>query len=97
MGLFDSIFGSKNTEERLSQLEGRVEAIEDLLEEGYRPPEDLQKMVLDILTEPKTTLEIAEELGKSRSWTSYVLNRLEKKGRVREKEMRGREILYERV
>jgi len=33
----------------------------------------------------------------SRSWTSMVLNLLEKKGKVREKRMRGREILYKRV
>jgi len=96
MGLFDGIFGSK-TDDRLSELEERVAALEELMDEEYKTSEKFRKEILDFLSEPKTTSEIAEKLGKSRSWTSYVLNRLEKRGKVREKGMRGREILYERV
>jgi len=96
MGLFDGIFGSKS-DERFSSLEERVAALEELMDEEYETSEKFRKEILDFLSEPKTTSEIAKKLNKSRSWTSYVLNRLEKKGKVREKGMRGREILYERV
>ena len=97
MGILDGLFGSKGTEERLSRLEERVEVIEELLEEENQPLEELQNKIMDILSEPRTTSEIATKLNKSRSWTSYILNRLEKTGKVREKELRGREILYERI
>ena len=96
MGLFDGIFGSK-TDDRLSSLEERVGTLEELMDEEYKTSEKFRKEILDFLSEPRTTSEIAEKLDKSRSWTSMVLNLLEKKGKVREKEMRGREILYERV
>lgn len=97
MGLFDGLFGSKGSDERLSRLEERVKAIEELIEEEHQDTKELQGKILDILSEPRTTVEIAEKLDKSRSWTSYILNQLEKKGKVREKGMRGREILYEKV
>jgi len=96
MGLFDGIFGSK-TDDRLGKLEERVAALEELMDEEYKTSEKFRKEILDFLSEPRTTSEIAEKLDKSRSWTSYVLNRLEKTGKVREKGMRGREILYERI
>jgi len=38
-----------------------------------------EKEIINILSEPRTTSEIAEKLDKSRSWTSYVLNLLEKR------------------
>jgi len=96
MGLFDGLFGSK-TDDRLSKLEERVAALEELMDEEYKTSEKFRKEILGFLSEPKTTSEIAEKLNKSRSWTSYVLNRLEKTGKVKEKGMRGREILYEKV
>ena len=96
MGLFDGIFGAK-TDDRLSKLEERVAALEEMMDEEYKTSEKFREEILDFLSEPRTTSKIAQKLNKSRSWTSYILNRLEKNGKVREKGMRGREILYERV
>ena len=96
MGLFDGIFGSK-TDDRLSNLEERVAALEELMDEEYKTSEKFREEIMDFLSEPRTTSEIASKLNKSRSWTSYVLNGLEKKDKVREKGMRGREILYEKI
>jgi len=97
MGLFDGLLGLKRIEDRLSRMEERLGAVEELLEDEYKPSEEFKKDILEFLSEPRTTAEIANRLGKSRGWTSIILNILEKKGRVKESGRRGRELLYERV
>jgi len=97
MGIFDGILGLKKTEERLSRLEERLDAVEELLEEEHQASEEFRKEIIDLLSEPRTTSEIAEKLGRSRSWTSIILNLLEREGKVRESGKKGRELLYARI
>jgi len=82
---------------RLDDLESRVESMEAFLEPDIHRLEESEEEVFQALEKQMTTEEVASKLGKSRSLTSILLNRLEKKGKVREAGRRGRELLYERV
>lgn len=93
----DGIFGLEDIKKRLKEVEDRLDIMERLVEEEYQPVEKFRSKILEILSEPKTTGEIASELGRSRSWTSYVLNQMERRGYVKESGRRGRELLYARV
>lgn len=89
MGLID-FFTHRDLKERISRLETDIRKIK-LSMEGVIA---LEQRILDSLDEPRTTGELASELGRSRSWISHVLNELEKSGKVEEIGRRGREILY---
>ena len=96
MGFFDGIFGSKK-DERLDRLEKRMDRVESLLEEEYSTSRETKDNILELLSEPKTTDEIAATINLSRSRTSFLINKLEKEGKVKETENVGREILYVKV
>jgi len=97
MPLFGDILGLNEIRERLKRVEERLDNMENFIKPEIEYLEKGEKKVLAVLDEAKTTKEVASALEMSRSWTSMVLNLLEKKGKVREKGMRGREILYERI
>jgi len=97
MPLFVDILGLNEIRERLKRVEERLDGLENFIKLEIEYLEKGGERVLAALDKAKTTQEVASALGMSRSWTSMVLNLLEKKGKVREKEVRGREILYERV
>jgi len=60
--------------------------------------EDIEQMKLLLaLDTPQTTKQLAERLDLSRSYTSTLLNRLEKTKKVKESGRRGREVVYKRV
>jgi len=96
MGFLDGIFGSKK-DERLDRLEKRMDKVESLLEEEYSAGRETEDKILELLSEPKTTDEIAATINLSRSRTSFLINKLEKEGKVKEKERRGKEIVYVKV
>jgi len=96
MGFLDGIFGSKK-DERLDRLEKRMDRVESLLEEEYSASRETEDKILGLLSEPKTTDEIAAAINLSRSRTSFLINKLEKEGKVKEKEKRGKEIVYVKV
>jgi len=52
------------------------------------------RKILDLLSEPKTTRDTASVIKLSRSRTSFLINMLEKNGKVIESGKRGKEILY---
>jgi len=97
MGIFDGILGLEEVRTRLDNLESRVESIEVFLEPDIHRLEESEQEVFQALDKVMTTEEVASKIGKSRSLASLVLNRLEKKGKVRESRWRGKELLYERV
>ena len=97
MPLLGDILGLNDIRERLKRVEERLDTLENFIKPEIEYLEKGEEKVLAVLDKAKTTKEVASALEMSRSWTSMVLNLLEKKGKVREKEMRGREILYERV
>jgi len=97
MGLFDGLFGSKKTDERLDLLERRMGRVESLLEEEYASAKETEKTILDLLREPKTTDEVAAAINLSRSRTSFLINKLEKEGKVKETEKTGKEIPYVKI
>jgi predicted HTH transcriptional regulator len=95
MEFLDRILGLGTIKKRLDEVEERISRVENLVEEEYQPVEKFKSKILEILSkEPKTTEEIAIELGKSRSWTSYVLNQMERKGDVKEIGRKGRKLQY---
>ncbi|MBU4202169.1 MAG: hypothetical protein KKE96_04670 [Candidatus Altiarchaeota archaeon] len=97
MPLLGDILGLNEIRDRLKRVEERLDNMENFVKPEIEYLEKGEEKVLAVLDKAKTTKEVASALGMSRSWTSMVLNLLEKKGKVREKDMRGREILYERV
>ncbi|MBU4266603.1 MAG: hypothetical protein L6243_05925 [Candidatus Altiarchaeales archaeon] len=97
MPILGDILGLSEIRDRLKRVEERLDSLESFVKPEIEHLEKGEDKILAVLDKAKTTKEVASALGMSRSWTSMVLNLLEKKGRVREKEMRGREILYERV
>jgi len=97
MGIFDGILGLEEVKTRLNNLESRVESMEAFLEPDIHRLEESEQEVFQALEKQMTTEEVASKLGKSRSLASLILNRLEKKGRVKEAGWRGRELLYESV
>jgi len=96
MALFDGILGLDRILKRLGQVEKRLDALEGLIEEEYQPSEEFKKGILEFLSEPRTTAEVAKRFGRSRTWTSSVLNLMEKNGEVKEKGRKGRAVLYVR-
>lgn len=96
MGIFDGILGLEEMRTRMENLESRMESIETFLEPDIHRLEESEQEVFQALEKQMTTEEVASKLGKSRSLASLLLNRLERKGRVREAGWRGKELLYER-
>ena len=97
MGIFDGLLGLEDVKTRIDSLESRMETIETFIEPDIQRLEESEEEVLQTLDGKMTTEELASKLGKSRSFTSLLLNRLEKKGKVREAGRSGRELLYERI
>lgn len=85
----------------ISQLERRVENLEELFQKRFKTkPETIkrdERKILKILEGKMTTSQIAKKLNKSRSWISLLINKLEREGRVKEVGKKGRAILYEKV
>ena len=96
MGFLDGIFGSRK-DERLDGLEKRMDRVESLLDEEYSAIRETEDKILELLSEPKTTDEMAATINLSRSRTSFLINKLEKEGRVKEEERVGKEILYVKI
>ncbi|MBU4267174.1 MAG: hypothetical protein L6243_01740 [Candidatus Altiarchaeales archaeon] len=96
MGFLDGIFGSRK-DERLDGLEKRMDRVESLLDEEYSAIRETEDKILELLSEPKTTDEMAATINLGRSRTSFLINKLEKEGKVKEKEKRGKEIVYVKV
>jgi len=97
MSLFDQILGLEKIHDRLDRIEFRLAKLEELEKAEVEPLELGEEKVLQLLKEPLTTEEVASRLKKSRGWASLLLNRLERKGRVKESEKKGRELLYVRI
>jgi len=96
MAFFDGILGLDKIIKRLERVEKRLDALEGLIEEEYQPSEEFKKGILKFLSEPRTTAEVARKFGRSRQWTSSVLNLLEKNGEIKEQGRKGRAVLYVR-
>jgi len=97
MGIFDGLLGIEEMKTRMDDLESRMETIETFVEPDIKRLEESEEEVLQVLNEKMTTREMASKLQQSRSFTSLLLNRLERKGKVREAGRSGRELLYERI
>ncbi|MBN2250720.1 MAG: hypothetical protein JW724_01425 [Candidatus Altiarchaeota archaeon] len=97
MALFDGLLGLRELKEKITGIESRIEALEALIEPDYDSLLEGEEKVYGFLEEPLTTQEVALRTGKSRSWASLILNRLERTGTVREAGRKGKELLYERV
>ena len=92
MELIKSLLGIKQLEERILNLEKEINKTKNIKEHKLES-EDKIKILL-ILKEPMTTMEIAKKLNKGRSWTSELLNRLERERKVKEIKKKGKTILY---
>ncbi len=92
MELIKSLLGIKQLEERILNLEKEINKTKNIKEQKLES-EDKIKILL-ILKEPMTTMEIAKKLNKGRSWTSELLNRLERERKVKEIKKKGKTILY---
>lgn len=92
MELIKSLLGIKQLEERILNLEKEINKNKNIKEHKLES-EDKIKILL-ILKEPMTTMEIAKKLNKGRSWTSELLNRLERERKVKEIKKKGKTILY---
>ena len=91
MGILDGLVGIKELEKRVTEIERRL----DRLEERHLTEADKDKeRVLELLDDPKTTNELAKILGKKRSWVSKILNELERENRVKELGKKDRKDLY---
>lgn len=97
MGFLDSLLNVGELKAKIDELESRIAVLESVVSPDVDKLEQRESMVLDVLTEPMSTEEVASAVYKSRSWASLVLNRLERNGKVREAGRRGRQLLYERV
>jgi len=56
-----------------------------------------EREILKALKGRMTTSQIAKKLGKSRSWISLLLNKLEREGKVKEAGKKGKAVLYEKI
>tara|TARA_B100000315_G_C14167152_1_gene402827 strand:+ start:111 stop:500 length:390 start_codon:yes stop_codon:yes gene_type:complete len=97
-------------EKKLAKVESNSKEVEVLsvrmskLEEGLKKrskasPEVRErdkKEILKALVGQMTTRQVAKKIGKSRSWVSLLINRLEKEGKVVEAEKKGKKVLYEK-
>ncbi len=92
--IIKKVLGIEDLEQKVSRLSEDMEELKAKIKETTR---DEQAELLDALEGRMTTSEIAEIVGKSRSWTSFLLNKLERTGRIREAGKKGREVLYERA
>jgi|GEM_PF-2619770 len=92
MSLLDRLLGT-DIEARLKSLEDRVTLLEEL---NATAESKAKARVLMMLKESMTTVEVAAELKKSRSWASHILNKLEKEGRVVESGKKDGHDLYVR-
>lgn len=97
MGIFDGLLGLEELRTRMDSLESRMEIIETFVEPDIQRLEESEDEVLHSMDGKMTTRELASKLRQSRSFTSLLLNRLEKKGAVREAGRSGRELLYEKI
>ena len=86
--------GISSLEKRISHDEKEIDNLKKITE--VETIKNYEKIILKILKKPMSTIEIAKELKISRSYTSQILNRLEKKGKVYEFSKKGRKILYKR-
>jgi len=92
MSLLDKLFAG-DLVERIDSLEDRVGILEGMV--GNAELRDKAK-ILHMLRSPLTTVEVATELKKSRTWASRLLNKLEKEGRVVESGKKQGQDLYVR-
>lgn len=78
----------------ITELESEVEELEKITTpETF---ENYEKQILKILKKPTSTTQISKKINISRSHTSKIINRLEKKNKVFEHSKKGRVILYKR-
>ncbi len=90
MGIFRRLLGINELERRIERLERKVSALE-----GKKG--EIEDELLELLSKPMTTRQLAKMTGKSRAYISLVLNRLEREGRIREVGRKKRQVLYQRV
>ncbi len=83
--------------EKIKSLEKEIKELKSLHPSGIKKLNKYEQNVLKLLKKPMTTKEVAKKLKKSRSWTAFVLNQLEREGKVKENGKKGREVLYERM
>ena len=92
--------GIEELERRFAALESEVKKLAGPKAPGPEmriPSRGLDERILGLLASPKTTRQLADELGMSRTWISLALNELERGKKVKEVGKRGRAILYQRV
>jgi len=82
MPLFGDILGLNEIRDRLKGVEERLDSLENFIKPEIEYLEKGEEKVLAVLDKAKTTKEVASALRMSRSWTSMVLNLLEKKARL---------------
>jgi len=57
-----------------------------------------EEQILSLLKKPLSTQEIAKHFGRSRSWASRILNKMEKERKVKEiKKNKYGKLLYQKV
>ncbi len=81
----------------IENLEKRILKIEEKLQNSDSENSEDTEQILEVLTRPFTTIQIAEKLKKSRSRVSSLLNELERTGKVKEVGKIKREILYKKT
>jgi|TARA_B100001964_G_C13872937_1_gene439544 uncharacterized membrane protein len=96
--LFKKLLGISDLEARISELSQKVDNLEKVVKSKRVAKKETwveeKKEVLKALTGRMTTNQLAKKLGQSRSWTSTVLNKLQREGKVVEAEKRGKKVLY---
>lgn len=79
---------------KIRELEYRTIALESLHENEARVDEE---KILEFLVNPATITEISEKIDRHRAWVSLVLNRLKKRGVVKETGKAHEELRFVRV
>lgn len=83
-------------EKRIDSIETKIKKLEKLHLARVEVIEKEERKILNVLTKPLTTSQIAKKLGKSRSWVSSLINNLEREGKVVETKKIGKKILYQK-
>jgi|TARA_B100001971_G_C18235318_1_gene566720 DNA-binding transcriptional ArsR family regulator len=97
MKLLKSLLGIEELEKRMSNVENKIKKLEKLHIARIEIIEDEGRKILGVLTKPLTTSQIAKKLGKSRSWVSSLVNKLERENKVKEAGKKGRSVLYKKA
>jgi hypothetical protein len=92
MEFIKKILGLNKLEKEIGQNKKEIKELKIITKS--EEAQNYENKILRLLKTPSSTIEISKKLKIGRSYTSLILNNLEKKNKIYEHSKKGRTILY---